>query len=100
MAFSRGSALLVNYSPLTGAVRFGTRQVAVESGKRLVVTPVPEANGMFRMLVGYYDEAKEPVTCYDRYIPHNAESRDLLLLFPDTAVGLRVYSLAEFGPFE
>jgi hypothetical protein len=81
-------------------MRLASKRAVVESGKRLAVSPAPVANEMFRMLAGYYNQAKELVTCDERDIPHHVESRALRLLFPDSAVGLRVFSLAEFGPFE
>ena len=61
----------------------------------------PDDNGMFRMLLGYLDTEGKPVSCYDRYVSYNKESRDFLLLFPDARQpGFAVFSLAEFGPFD
>ncbi|MES2920275.1 MAG: hypothetical protein V4819_01935 [Verrucomicrobiota bacterium] len=61
----------------------------------------PEANGMLRMMVAYTDESNELVPCYDRYVGHSPDSRDLLLPLPSATAGsLTVFSLAEFGPFE
>jgi hypothetical protein len=55
---------------------------------------------MYRMLVAYPDADKKPVPCYDRYIPGNPDSRDLLFLFPDPTLGLKVFSLPMFGELE
>lgn len=100
LSFAKGSTLVVNYSPKPGVVMLGTRRADAKPGARLVVKPAAGPDGMFRMLAGYQNEARELVPCYDRYVPINTESRDFLMLFPDPVVGLRVYSLAEFGPFE
>jgi hypothetical protein len=100
LQFAKGSTLLINYSPLPGAVMLGTQRLTVKPGERIVSKPVAEANGMFRMLVAYADKSQKIIPCYDRYLPVNPEARDFLLLFPDPANGLRVYDLAEFGPFE
>lgn len=98
--FAKGSTLLVNYSPKVGTVMLGARRASVKPGERAVMKPIPDPNGMFRMLVAYTNEAGELVNCYDRYIGRNSEARNLLLLFPDPVLGLRAYSLPEFGPFE
>lgn len=100
LQFGRGTTLVVNYSKLPGVVMLGTERKDVAPGGRAVARPVAEANGMFRMLVGWVDQEKKIVPCYDRYIPYNRESRDFLLLFPDADQGMRVYNLSEFGPFE
>lgn len=100
LKFAQGSTLLVNYSPTPASVMLGTRRSNVKPGERAVVKPEPESNGMFRMLVGFAGKTNEPVVCYDRYVPYSDESRDMLMLFPDPALGLRVFSLSEFGPYE
>ncbi len=100
LQFAKGSTLLINYSPLLGAVMLGTQRVTVKPGERIVTKPIAEANGMFRMLVAYADESQKIVPCYDRYLSLNPEAREFLLLFPDPTTGLRVYSLSEFGPYE
>ena len=55
---------------------------------------------MFRMLAAYETAEKKTVVCYDRYVPFNEHSRDILFLFSDKKLGIRVFSLAEFGPYE
>lgn len=100
LKLAQGSTLLVNYSSTPASVMLGTRRTNMKPGERAVVKPVPESNGMFRMLVGFADKSDELVVCYDRYVPHSEESRDMLMLFPDPVLGLRVFSLAEFGPYE
>src|SRR6478672_3250214 len=96
LKFAKGSTLLVNYSPMNASIMLGSVKTSVKPGERVIVKPVPDKNGMFRMLVAYTNENKQLVPCYDRYISNNEESRDLLLLLPDPTLGLRVYSLPEF----
>ena len=55
---------------------------------------------MYRMLAAYSGENKELIPCYDRYIPINKDARDILFLLPDPTLGLKVFSLSEFGPFD
>lgn len=98
--FAKGSVLVINYSARPGMVVFGSKKVTVESGGRSVVKPVQEQNGMYRMLVAYEDENKKPVACYDRYVQGNPDSRDLLFLIPDAALGLKAFSLPIFGSFD
>jgi hypothetical protein len=98
--FSKGSALLVNYSRLPGAVILGSLKTTIKPGGRKVVKPVPEENGMYRMLVAYSGGDKNLVPCYDRYVSSNPEARDTIFLLPDPVMGLKVFSLSEFGPFE
>lgn len=100
LKFTKGSALLVNYSSLNGAVVLGSLKTRVKPGERLVVKPIPEANGMYRMMVAYASTEKELVPCYDRYVSTNPDSRDIIFLLPDQTLGLKVFSLSEFGPFE
>ncbi len=83
-----------------GSALVGSDRKSLPPGERLIAKPAAEANGMFRMLVGYSDQEKKLIPCYDRYIPYNPDSRDILLFFPDATTGMRVYSLSEFGPFE
>jgi hypothetical protein len=100
LGFKKGTTLAVNYSKLNGAVALGSAKVILKPGENKVIKPQAEANGMFRMLAAYETPEKETVVCYDRYIPLNEQSRDILLLFPDKTLGLRVFSLSDFGPFE
>lgn len=100
LKFTKGSTLLVNYSSLPGAVILGALKTQVKSGERLIVKPQPEANGMYRMMVAYTDDKKALVPCYDRYISSNEDARDIVLLLPDPTLGLKVFSLSEFGPFD
>ena len=55
---------------------------------------------MYRMLVGYLNEEKKVVGCYDRFLSANPDTRKFFMLFPDPDMGLRVFSLSEFGPFK
>jgi hypothetical protein len=100
LAFAKGSVLVANFSSRSGMVVFGTKRVTVKPGDRSVVKPTPEPNGMYRMLVAYEDENGKPVPCYDRYVQENTNSRDLLFLIPDAALGLKAFSLPIFGAFD
>ena len=100
LGFVKGTTLAINYSGLQGAIVLGSQKATVKPGDSKVVKARPDANGMFRMLVAYANEKKETVVCYDRYIPVNEDSRYILFLLPDPTLGLRVFSLSEFGPFE
>lgn len=100
LKFAKGSILLANYGRTTATVMLGARRAIVKSGERAVVKAAPEANGMFRMLVAYTGKADELIPCYDRYIPNNDDTRDLVLLLPDPVLGLRVFSFPEFGPYD
>ena len=100
LAFGKGHTLLVNYSSQPATVMLGAQKTIVKPGGRSVVKPLAEPNGMFRMLIAYTKESGEFVPCFDRYVPADNDSREFLLLLPDPTVGLRVFSLPEFGPFE
>jgi hypothetical protein len=100
LKFIKGATLLVNYSPLPGAVVLGSLKTRIKPGERMTIKPEPDANGMYRMMVAYADETKELIPCYDRYVSSNYEARDILLLLPDATLGLKVFSLSEFGPFD
>jgi hypothetical protein len=98
--FAKGSILVINFSSRSGMVVLGEKKITVASGGQSVVKPAEEKNGMYRMLVAYEDENKKPVPCYDRYVQGNPDSRDLLFLIPDAALGLKAFSLPIFGSFD
>lgn len=98
--FAKGSILIINFSSRPGMVVLGEKKITVGSGAQSVVKPAEEKNGMYRMLVAYEDENKKPVPCYDRYVQGNPDSRDLLFLIPDAALGLKAFSLPIFGSFD
>lgn len=100
MKFTKGLTLLVNYSPLPGAVVLGGFKTKIKPGERMLVRPRPEENGMYRMMAAYTNAEKELVPCFDRYVSSNRETRDIVFLLPDPTLGLKVFSLSEFGPFE
>lgn len=100
LSFVKGTTLVINYSRLQGAVALGSLKATLKPGESKVLRAQPEANGMFRLLAAYETAEKQTVVCYDRYIPASKESRDILFLLPDPTLGLRVFSLSEFGPFE
>lgn len=100
LKFIKGSTLLINYSSLPGAIVLGEFKGRVKPGERMTIKPKPEANGMYRMMAAYYDTRKELIPCYDRYVSTNKEARDIIFLLPDPTLGLKVFSLSEFGPFD
>ncbi len=100
LEFAKGSVLIVNFSSQTGMVLLGSKKVTVNSGQRAVAAPALESNGMYRLMAAYLDPDKKTVPCYDRYIPGSPDSRDLLFLFPDATLGLKVFSLPLFGELE
>ncbi len=100
MGFTKGSILAVNFSKQTGMLLLGTNKVTIASGQRVVAKPTVEENGMYRMLVAYQDAENKPIACYDRYLPSNPDSRDLLFLFPDQTDVLKVFSLPMFGELD
>jgi hypothetical protein len=100
LGFVKGTTLVVNYSSLNGAVALGSLKAVLKPAENKVLKAVPEPNGMFRMVAAYETPEKKTVVCYDRYVPVNEHSRDILFLLPDKTLGIRVFSLAEFGPYE
>lgn len=98
--FRKGSTLVANYSSRVGAVSLGGGLMRVNPGGRRVLKPKAEENGMYRMLASYARKNEKPVLCYDRYVAANPEAREILLLLPDKTLGLGVFRLSEFGPFE
>ena len=100
LEFRKGMSLVTNYSKLPALVMLGKKRTEVMPGKQVTARAVAGKDGMYRMLVGYQDESKELIPCYDRYVSANPDARDFLLLFPDATTGLKVFSLSEFGPFE
>ncbi len=100
MELAKGSALIVNFSSRPAMVLLGANKLTVTSGQRQVAKPTLESNGMYRMMVAYLNADKKTVPCYDRYIPGNPDSRDMLFLFPDQTLGLKVFSLPMFGELE
>jgi hypothetical protein len=97
IGLARGSTLLMNLSAKKAMVILGKTKVTVEPGATVVSKAVLEANGMYRMLVGYNDAERGLVASYDRYVSGNAGAREFLFLIPDENLGLRVLSLPEFG---
>lgn len=100
MEFSKGSVLVVNFSTRPGMVLLGSKKILVKSGQRVVAKPSLDSNGMYRMMVAYAGDNKEAVPCYDRFIPGNPDSRDMMFLFPDPTLGFRVFSLPMFGDLD
>lgn len=98
--FRKGSTMAINYSNRPSTVMLGKRRGDIAPGKRKVLDPQPDERGMFRMLAAYKDASGKLIPCYDRFVSHTEEARELLLLLPDPTLGLKVFSLPEFGPFE
>lgn len=95
--FARGSSLLMNLSRERALVALGETRITVEPGSLAVSKATPEANGMYRMMVGFRNTAGEMIVSYDRYVADNPRSRDFLFLLPDRDLGMRVLTLPEFG---
>ena len=55
---------------------------------------------MHRLMIAYQNAAKKTIPCYDRYIPGNPDSCDMLFLFPDETVGLRIFRMPIFGDLD
>lgn len=98
--FGKGETLVLNSSSTPCEVMLGEKSVEAKPGEYSVQKPALEENGMFRTLVTYKDDSGETVTCDDRYVRSNAESRDLMVIVADTKMGIRVVTLSDFGPFE
>ncbi len=100
LGFAKGSVLIFNFSPHTGLVSLGPQEEKVETGQQLVAKPTPEDNGMYRMMVSYLDADGETVSCYDRQVSGNPNSRDMLFMLPDETLGLKIFSLPMFGSLD
>jgi hypothetical protein len=100
LGFVQGSILILNSSPHSGSVSLGAKEEMVAAGQQRIAKPALEANRMYRMMVSYQNAAGETVLCYDRQVPGNATSRDVLFLLPDKTLGLKVLSLPIFGSLD
>jgi len=100
LGFQKGKALVINYANLQAVVKIGNTTKTVAPGQQIVEKIEADADGMFALLVGHVDKEKKIVTCYDRKVSSNPDTRKFILLFPDPDTGLRAMSLSEFGPFE
>lgn len=98
--FVKGSVLIFNHSPHAGLVLLGSGEVKVESEKQLVAKPGLEESKMYRMRVSYLDADGKTVTCYDRQVPANPDSREFLFLLPDKTQGMKVLGLPLFGALD
>jgi len=100
LKFQKGKALILNYSKILAVVKLGGNEKTVKPGEQLVANITPNSKRMYRMLVGYLNEEKKVVACYDRFLSANPDTRKFFMLFSDPDMGLRVFSLSEFGPFK
>jgi len=100
LEFTKGSVLMFNLSPNTAVVSLGPQEEEIEAGQQRVVKPTVEENAMYRMMVSYLDADGKAVPCYDRQVSSNPNSRDMLFLLPDKALGLKVVSLPIFGSLD
>ncbi len=98
--FDKGSVLISNHSPHAGLVLLGSGEVKVEPEKQLVAKPGLEEGKMYRMRVSYLDADGKTVTCYDRQVPANPDSREILFLLPDKTQGMKVLGLPLFGALD
>lgn len=98
--FAKGSVLVLNLSPIAGTLQFGKDGHKIEAGRQLVVKPIVEESGMYRLMASRLDAEGKPVMVYDRFVSGKADSRGLVLLLPHKANGLRLFSLPIFGEFD
>lgn len=98
LKFSKGSSLLVNYSTLDSAVILGENKYRIKPGARLITKPIPEENGMYRMVMGHTTPDNKITAFYDRAQTYNDQAREFVLLFPDPARNsIRVFIIPEFN---
>jgi hypothetical protein len=95
--FIKGSVLIINFSPRDGLVSLGSKENKVEAGQQVLAMPTLDGNGMYPLVASYLDADAKTVPCYDRLVSGNPNSRSVLFLLPDEAVGLRILSLTIFG---
>lgn len=100
LGFQKGKALILNYGKVPALVKMGDVAVTVKPGQQVVERIDANEDGMYRLLVGYLDENKNIVPCYDKFVSSNPKTRKFILLFPDQDSSLRAMSFSEFGPFE
>ncbi len=98
--FIKGSVLIINLSPRNGVVSLSSKENKVEAGQQVLAKPTLDGNGMYPVAVSYLDADANAVSCYDRLVSGNPNSRNMLLLLPDDTVGLNVLSLTLFGEIE
>ena len=96
LGFVKGSVLIFNCNTHAGLVSLGSGETKVEAGNQLVAKPTLADNGTYHLTVSYLDSDEKPVACYDRQASSEANSRDMLFLMPDKALGMRVLSLPLF----
>lgn len=95
--FTKGSVLIINFSPRNGLVSLGSTENKVEAGQQVLAKPTLDGNGMYPLVASYLDADAKAVSCYDRLVSGNPNSRNMLFLLPDETVGLRVLSITIFG---
>lgn len=98
--FVKGSVLIFNFSPHEGLVMLGSKEEKVVAGQQLIAKPALVENGMYRMMASHLDADGKTVSCYDRQVSDNPNSRKMVFLLPDKRLGLRVLSLPIFGELE
>ena len=95
--FTKGSVLIINFSPHGGLVSLGSTENKLEAGQQVLAKPTLDGDGMYPVVASYLDANANKVPCYDRLVSGNPNSRNMLFLLPDSTVGLRVLSLSIFG---
>lgn len=91
--FVKGTIFVCNFSGKSASIELGSKSLKSEIGKHLVAQPGLDQNGMYRLTVSLVEDNTEPKMMYDRTIPGNPESRDILFLLPDQSGGIQVQSL-------
>jgi hypothetical protein len=100
MEFSKGTVLVVNFSPQGSEVSLGSNVQKVDPNSERVAKPAAAQDGTYRLQASYTDDKGTSVPCFDRHVMGNADSREMLFLLPDKNLGMKVVSLPVFGSFE
>ena len=100
LEFRKGKALIMNYSVTPAVLNMGKESKTVAPGQQLIETITTDKDGMYPLRIGYLDKDKKPVLFYDRRASSHPNTRTYIMLFPDTAAGLRAMTFTEFGPHE
>jgi len=98
--YAKAATLIVNFSEHAALVNLGSDEHKINPAQELVVKPVLDENGMYRLTASRLDAEGKPVLCYDRTVSGNPNSREMVFLLPEKSRGLRLMSLSLFGDFE
>ncbi len=100
LGFVKGSMLIFNFSAQTSVVHLGSKEQKIEAGQIAVATPTLEDNGMYRMKVSSVDADGKDLSRFDRYVSGDSNSRSMMFLVSDAALGMKVLSLPLFGELD